>query len=948
MWSPCQSCVARPRAQLSRVNTIRALVLIALLSFATVAWAPSPAPGRAALPDSLVVWMRRGVSLGLAEHRARTIGDVRYVLALDVSALDRAAGRVTVRFTRTGRDDVILDFRGRRLSGARANGADLVLDTTGAAGLQGVRVNGAHIRVPDRFLRAGANTLEFTFVADIAPSGASIIRFHDRADGSDYLYTLLVPADANQLFPCFDQPDLKARVTLTLTTPGGWTALANGAVASAETTSVVTGDATNLSAPAGMAGGRITWHFAESQPISTYLVAFAAGPWHRAGGIVDVPGPDGRTVRRTVYGYVRRSRAGEADLDTLVAQNARALAWMEHYFGHPYGFGKFEFLLTPAFPFGGMEHPGAIFYNEDRFIFRERPTLPRRLGRFNTVLHEVAHQWFGDLITMRWFDDLWLKEGFATYIAAKALNDLDSTSGAWKTFFLGNKPAAYGVDQTAGTTPLWQELANLDQAKSNYGAIVYNKAPSVLKQLNYLVGDSLFRVGVQALLRDHAYANFTWRDLLASVGQAAHRDLAGFGRQFILRPGMPEVEQQLTVQGGRIARLALVQRPAQALSGPGAWPMRTQVLLWYPDRAPVVIPVEMRTPTTEVRAARGQPAPAFVFANYQDYGYFLTVLDARSLRAMGGALAQVRDPFLRAMLWSALWDQVRAGRLDVESFVFTSLRQLWSVSDDVSPSVLATLRQSASERDEQVLPSVLGRVVRALVAYASPAMRDSLRPAVERTFWAGAADTSRPYGQRKPFLDAFISVAATPEGITKLTSLLGADSAAGDALRDPTRWDVVTRLRALDVPDAERLVEAQTARDTTPDGRRRAFTSGAARRVAEVKARYFTRYFADTTLNEDWATGSLGAFNTVEHQDLTLPFLRPALDSLPYIQANRRIFFLGSWLGAFLGGQSSEAALDVVRRYLANHPDLARDLRQKVLQTTDELERTVAIRRRWR
>jgi aminopeptidase N len=908
--------------------------------------------------------MRRGVSLGLAQHRAGAIRDVRYELTLDVSALDRATGRVTVRFERTGPGDVVLDFRGRRLAGARANGVAVALDTTGAAeavggaraaGAEGAIANGAHIRVPDTALRAGANALEFSFVADIAASGASIIRFHDRADGSDYLYTLLVPADANQLFPCFDQPDLKARVTLTLTTPGGWTALANGAVASAETTSVTTGDETNLSAPAAAAGSRITWRFAESQPISTYLIAFAAGPWHRAGGTVDALDPDGRTVRRTVYGYVRRSRAGEADLDTLVAQNARALAWMEHYFGHPYGFGKFEFLLAPAFPFGGMEHPGAIFYNEDRFIFRERPTLPRRLGRFNTVLHEVAHQWFGDLVTMRWFDDLWLKEGFATYIAAKALDDLDSTSGAWKTFFLGNKPAAYGVDQTAGTTPLWQELANLDQAKSNYGAIVYNKAPSVLKQLNYLVGDSLFRAGVQALLQGHAYANFTWRDLLASVGRAAHRDLGDFGRQFILRPGMPEVEQQLTVQGGRIARLALVQRPAQALSGPGAWPMRTQVLLWYPDRAAAVIPVGLGAPltavpggsgpgaarpgaagggsgmTTEIAAARGRPAPAFVFANAGDYGYFLTLLDGRSVAALeGGALGRVDDPLLRAMLWGALWDQVRAARMAPARYARLVLREL------------------PQERDEQILPGLLGRMSRAVVAYASSAVRDSLRPEAERVLWAGAQDTSQPYGIRKAYLDAFVGVAATADGITKMMSLLSADSAAGDALRDPTRWDVVARLRALDAPDAERLVEAQTARDTTPDGRRRAFTSGAARRTAEVKARYFTRYFADTTLNEDWATGSLGAFNALDHQDLTLRFLRPALDSLPYIQSNRRIFFLGSWLGAFLGGQSSEAALDVARRYLADHPALARDLRQKVLQTTDELERTVGIQQRWR
>ena len=368
-----------------------------------------------------------------------------------------------------------------------------------------------------------------------------------------------MPADANQLFPCFDQPDLKARVTFTLTTPLGWTALANGSLARADTSA-----------------DRVAGHFTETRPLPTYLIAFAAGPWARF---------TSTEHGRTVNVFLRRSRAREADADTLLALQQRSIAWMERYFGRPYPFEKFDMLLAPAFPFGGMEHPGVIMYNEDRFIFRERPTLPRRLGRFSTILHETAHQWFGDLVTMRWFDDLWLKEGFATYMGAKALADLEPASDAWKTFYQSNKPVAYGVDQTTGTTPLWQTMSNLDKAKSAYGAIVYNKAPSVLKQLNYLVGDTAFQKGVRAFLTTHAYANATWQDLLGSIGRAAGRPLDGFGRNFMLRPGMPVVESRMTVRDGKIARLELIQRPAQpSVSGSAPWPMRTQVLLAYADQ----------------------------------------------------------------------------------------------------------------------------------------------------------------------------------------------------------------------------------------------------------------------------------------------------------------------------------------------------------------------------
>ena len=863
------------------------LRVIAILAAYVVA-----AGAGAQVPDNA---MGKGVSLELAQWRARTIHQVRVDLRLDVTSLDSAPGRVTISFDRSGADDAVLDFRGRRITKIVANGADLPLTI----------FNGAHLRIPATALRAGENAIVVDFIAEIAPSGASIIRTHDQTDNSDYLYTLLVPADANQLFPSFDQPDLKARVTFSLVAPRNWTTLANGSERAADTTAE-----------------RITHHFTETKPLSTYLIAFAAGPWQKATSTIS---------GRPISVYVRKSRFKEADTDTLLALSHRALTWMEQYFDRPYPFEKIDLLLAPAFPFGGMEHPGAIFYNETGFIFRERPTLTRRLGRFSTILHETAHQWFGDLVTMRWFDDLWLKEGFATYMAAKAQFALDSTSGAWKTFH-SNKPTAYAVDQTTGTNALVQPLANLDQAKSNYGPIVYNKAPSVLKQLNYLVGEGAFQQGVRTFLATHAYANATWQDLLGAIGGAANQPMDAFGRNFMLRAGMPVVEQRVTLRGKTIARLELVQHPAQPLSGNAPWPMRTQVLLWYGKTRPAIsIPVALSGVTTVITAAQGKPAPLFIFANFEDYGYFLTLLDNRSVDALEhGALGDVADPFLRTMLWGALWDKVRNATLDPARFARFALAEL------------------PRETDEQIVPVIIGRLSRAISTYASTAERDRLRPILEQALLAGANDASRPYGIRRANLDAFIGSASTAAGISALTNLYAADSVAGEPMRDPTRWSIVNRLTVLGAPVAVALVARQTARDSTPDGRRQRFIAGAAVQSANVKRDYFARYFADQSLNEDWASGSLGAFNASEHAALTLPYLRPALDSLSYVQANRRIFFLGSWLSGFIGGQRTQAALDVVRKYLSDNPALPLDLRQKVLQSADDLERTVKIRNRWK
>ncbi len=842
-------------------------------------------------PDSTSALPTTGISQALARARTATISDVRYDLALDITAPDSAVGRVEIRFHRSGRSDAMVDFRGRRLGAVRIN--DTALDAP--------RLVYGHLVLPAAALQAGENTVTAGFVADIAPSGASIIRTEDASDGATYLYTLLVPADANQLFPCFDQPDLKARLHLTITAPAEWSVVANAPIESSDT-----------------AGAHVATRFSPTPPISTYLMAFAAGPWQRRTATAD---------GRTITAYVRRSRAREADLDTLIALNGRALAWMEGYFGRPYPFAKFDLVLAPAFPFGGMEHPGAVFYSEDAFIFRERPTLPRRLARYSTILHEVAHQWFGDLVTMRWFDDLWLKEGFATFMAAKALAALEPDADAWKTFYLGNKPAAYGVDRTEGTRPLWQGLENLDQAKSNYGAIVYNKAPAVLKQLEYLVGERSFRRGVQAFLERHAFGNATWQDLLGAIGTAAGRPLERFGQDFMLRPGMPVVEQRVRIRQGKVARLLLTQRPARALSGRRPWVERTELLLAYTGAPPVRIPVELHDSVSDVPQARGLPAPEYVFANVGDYGYFLLLLDSSSVAALErGGLGKVDDNLLRAMLWGALWDQVRVGRMAPERFVRLVLREL------------------PAERDEQILPVLIGRLGRTVEAYLSPKARRELQPEVEHVLRAGADDRERSYGLRKACSDGFIALAASPAGAAALDSLLDADSVAGEPLRDPTRWNTVTRLLELGAPSAERRFAAQDRRDTTPDGRRRAFIAAAGRPSADIKRAYFTRWFADSTLNEEWATGSLGPFNTLEHETLTFPWLRPALDSLPYIQAHRRIFFLESWLGAFLQGQTSDSALAVVRQWLQSHPHLPADLRRKVLQHMDELERTVGIR----
>ncbi len=879
------------------LRSATAALLLACVSRAGIAQSPPPGAPRSGGSDARLA---AGVPHVLATERAAQLRNVRYELSLDVTRADTATGTVIVRFTQRSAREVILDFRGLAVTQIVSNGQALNANDPAVW-------NRAHVRIPASGTRVGENEVQLTFASPIAAAGASIIRSRDAADGMDYLYTLLVPSDANLLFPCFDQPDLKARVTLSIVAPPQWSVLANGAPVRTDS-----------------GGSAHTHHFAETRPISTYLIAFAAGPYSivsRARALAS------GAPATTVSMWVRASRLKEAEADSLVAMNTQALQWLGDWFGVPYPFGKYDFLLAPAFPFGGMEHPGAVFYNEQSFIYRERPTASQLLGRQATIFHEVAHQWFGDYVTMRWFDDLWLKEGFATYMAAKMQASISPSATPWKTFYLRNKPVAYGTDATAGTTPVWQQLDNLEQAKSNYGPIVYNKAPGILRQLNYLVGERNFQSGVRRFLGEHPYGNATWRDLLRSVGAASGRDLSSWGAQWILRPGMPIVEQSVATAGGRITRLALTQRAAQpSLSGEGAWPMRLSLLLYYADAPAQHIAVEFSTRSTIVAAARGRRAPDFIFANDGDYGYAIVLPDSASLAWLEQHVGTVKDDLLRAMLWGALWDLVREARLSPARYAAAALRAL------------------PEERDEQIASALIGRIGVAIGRYGGDSTIQAQQPLFERVLLGGATDTALTYGQRKSQLDALISSARTPAALVRIDQWLDSDSAAGLPLRPPTRWAIVNQLVATRHATATQRMAAEAVRDSSSEGQRLRFVAGAAAPDAATKRDYFTRWFGDSTLNEEWVTSSLRTFHDSDHAAVTQQFLIPSLDTLPWIQRNRRIFFLGAWLGAAIGGQSSPESLQLIDAWLAAHPALAPDLRRKVLQSRDELERTVRIR----
>ncbi|HUB18671.1 MAG TPA: M1 family aminopeptidase, partial [Acidobacteriaceae bacterium] len=869
-----------PPAARSVTISLRALpfALAALLLFPAVR---AQAVDNQDIPD--------GIPRSLAESRAARVSDLHY--QLDYNLVPRAPttdATETLRFNLTNNaQPLLLDFRDGAVSSLTLNGAPI-----------STAIDHGHLILPAANLRPGPNTVEAHFTANIGAAGKAITRFDDKDDGSEYLYTLFVPMDASMAFPCFDQPDLKARFKLTVRAPKDWTIISN-------------------TSGFGAGFAQFADHtFAETEPIPTYLFAFAAGPFvnvHPTPGLPNV--------------WVRKSKAAAAqsEVPAVQATAAAGIKFLSDYFAQPFPFPKYEMVLIPGFAYGGMEHAGCTFLREESVLFRTAPTDLNRFQRQVLVLHELTHQWFGDFVTMRWFDDLWLKEGFAQYMAYKALAALHPELPVWQRFYQSIKPAAYAIDETEGTTPIYQDIPNLNMAKSAYGAIVYSKAPGVLRQLNYVIGDGAFRRGLQLYLAAHKYGNATWSDLVGSFQQATSelgspRNLEPWADMWIRHRGMPRVDASWICSDRHLTKLTLTQ--TSVLGGSDLWPIATEVLLVDANGKTQTLRAELSTQSADIplTSAGRRPCPSFVFANNDDHAYGLFLLDAKSRAAvmqdLSSAAPAVSDLFRRTLLWGSLWDSVRLAELDPASYVHTAL--------DVLPH----------ERDEALASSLLSRTQTAIHRYVRTQEQHALL-ARAATLAARQMIHDPDHDLRILWFRSLDGFADQPAGATAMKQLLeGTLTIPGVELRQQDRWSLVTALIAYGDPEADAYFAAEQKRDPSGDGLKYAWIAQAGRPNAATKQHYFDEYLNNAARSEDWIQSSLFVFNYWNQSALTAPYLKPALEALPQVRRQRKIFFLVAWLDAFMDGQQSQASLEVVQHYLQTaNPDP--DLRLKILQSMD-------------
>jgi len=828
-----------------------------------------------------------GIPLALAEERARRIRDLHYELHFDVPEdhTERVRGRVTIRFDLTeAARPLALDFAL----------PDSIRSATVGRRAVALHVTTDHLVIPSSDLREGANEITLEFLV----GDASLNR------NPEFLYTLFVPARAHLAFPCFDQPDLKARWTVSLEIPSAWEAVSNGAETARREER-----------------GRLHLQFAETRPLPTYLFALAAGHF-----IVEKAERNGRVFRmlhrETDAAKVERNRGEIFDL------HASALEWLERYTGIPYPWGKFDFLLVPSFQFGGMEHAGSIFYNASGLLLDPSATQNQKLGRASLIAHETAHMWFGDLVTMRWFNDVWMKEVFANFMAAKIVNPTFPEINHELRFLYAHYPAAYDVDRTPGTNAIRQPLGNLTDAGTLYGAIIYEKAPIVMRQLETTVGAAQLREGLRVYLKKYEFGTATWTDLIDILDGRTPEDLEAWSTAWVQERGRPIISTELQVESGRVSRLALAQKDPIAARGL-VWNQRLQVEIGLPAGVRT-IEARLSSPRVEIAEAQGLPEPEYVLPTGGGIGYGGFVLDSRTIDHLLTRLPEIEDPLSRGAAWVTLWDQMLEGRADARAVIDLALRAL------------------PAEPNEQNVERILGYTRQSYWRFIEAAERERLTPRIESVLRAGLA-AAPSSSLKSAWFSALRDTAASPVTLGWLEAVWRKRTdVPGLTLAEPDYIRLALELAVRGVPAWKEILELQQQRTENPDRRAQfEFVRPALSSDPAVRDAFFQSLKdVKNRRRERWVLEGLDYLHHPLRAAASEKYIRPSLDRLREIQRTGDIFFPKRWTDATLGGHSSASAAQTVKQFLSSlPPDYPDRLRRIVLSSSDDLFRASGVER---
>jgi aminopeptidase N len=834
-----------------------------------------------------------------AQERASLIQVHDYDIALDLTrGAETFLSTTTVRFSATEDASSFIDAVTGTVHSVTLNGAEL--DPADVA--DGVRIR----------LDALAADNELTVVADMlyTNTGEGLHRFVDPVDGEVYLYSQFEVPDSRRVFAVFEQPDLKAEFRFTVTAPAQW--------------QVVSNQPTPEPVPAGE--GIATWSFEPTPRISSYITALVAGPY-----VVETDSlvsSDGRTIPLGVF--ARASLAPFLDADYVFEKTKQGFAFYEEKFGVPYPFAKYDQLFVPEFNAGAMENAGAVTFTET-YVFRSKVTDAIKERRVVTILHELAHMWFGDLVTMKWWNDLWLNESFAEYASTLATAEATEWTEAWTTFAAMEKSWAYRQDQLPSTHPIVATINDLEDVQVNFDGITYAKGASVLKQLVAWVGEKEFLAGVHEYFVKHAFSNTELRDLLVELEATSGRDLTEWSAQWLETAGVNTLRPEIAVdESGAIASFAILQTAVEEY--PTIRPHRLAIGLYDFEGERLVrvdrLELDVDGERTEVPELIGRTRPALVLLNDDDLAYAKVRLDDASLAVAVEHLASIDSPLARSLVWGSVWDSTRDAESAPRDFVRLVLGNV------------------ATETESTTLRTVLNQLVATATQYVAPEYRAEVVEEAGDQLWTLAQSAEAGSDAQFQFVKFFAAIASTPAHLEAVQALLDGSTALGGLDIDTDLgWELLIALVAGGRAGADDI-DAALASDNTSTGQQSAAYARAALPTAEAK-----RAAWDSVTADDSAPNTIVRSTGLGFQRAADPRLLDAMVPV-YFDALRTLWESKSYkiaeylvVGFYPAATPSQEIVDATRAWLDANPEVPA-LRRLVIENLAGVERALRAQER--
>jgi aminopeptidase N len=843
-----------------------------------------------------------------AAERAALITVDSYRIALDLTDGNGGPGEhtfrsiTTVRFDALAGADTFIDIAAETVRSATLNDRDL--DVSDYHESTGIALTGL----------AEHNVVVVDADCRYSNTGEGLHRFVDPVDNEVYLYSQFETADAKRMFACFDQPDLKATFDVSVTAPTHWQVVSNAATVSVE-------DGVHT--------------FATTPRLSTYLVALIAGPYARWD---DTYRDEHGEIALGIF--CRATLADFMDAERVFTQTKQGFSFYHKNFGVPYAFGKYDQLFVPEFNAGAMENAGAVTFLED-YVFRSKVTRASYERRAETVLHEMAHMWFGDLVTMRWWDDLWLNESFATFASVLCQAEATEYTHAWTTFANTEKSWAYRQDQLPSTHPVAADIPDLAAVEVNFDGITYAKGASVLKQLVAYVGLEHFLAGLRDYFRAHAFDNATFDDLLSALEKASGRDLSDWGRQWLKTTGLNTLRADFDVDAdGRFTRFAVTQSGA----APGAGETRVHRLavgVYDDDGAGRLVrthreELDVSGASTEVPDLVGISRGKLILVNDDDFTYCSLRLDPDSLQTALDRIADIAEPLPRTLVWSAAWEMTRDAELRARDFVAL-----------VSGGLPAETEVGVAQR-------LLLQAQTALGSYSDPSWaRSEGWPAFADRVLELARGAQAGSDHQLAFVNALCSSVLSTRHVVVLADLLDHDPAelglAGLSIDTDLRWRIVTALAAAGDIDADGpetpFIDAEVQRDPTAAGKRFGAQASAARPQAAVKEKAWDQVIEDDALPNIVGRSIIAGFVQPGQAELLKPFGARYFAAIPGVWERRSSEVAQTVVvGLYPSWDISDDGIAAADTFLAD-PGLPPALRRLVLEGRAGVERSLKARK---